>query len=189
MKKILTFLLSSILLTISTYNLTSCYNPVFEKNKVVELTGIANKYNIIDSKDSFFDKKSFENQFKQNKTTVPVFLEHQYDYNNFLGIAKLENREDALWANMKLYTNTIKGKNIISVIKQMQQENRPMQLSIGVKVNKNDLEFKKMHGEKAIYIKNAIVNEVSLVIFGANSQSEIKEIKEYFNFIRNYWYI
>lgn len=96
MKKFLAFLLSLVLLTTSTSNLISCYNPIFEENKVVELIGIANKYNIIDSKGSFFDKKSFENQFKQNKITVPIFLEHRYDYDNFLGTAELENREDAL---------------------------------------------------------------------------------------------
>lgn len=79
---------------------------------------------------------------------------------------------------MRLYTNTIKGKNILSVIEQMQKENRPMQLSIGAKINKNELEIKKIHGERAVYIKNAIVNEVSLVLFGANPQSEIKEIKK-----------
>ncbi|WFG95879.1 HK97 family phage prohead protease [Spiroplasma citri] len=177
MKKILAFLLSSVLLTTSTSNLISCYNSNFKENKVVELIGIANKYNIVDSKGSFFDKKSFENQFKQNKIIVPIFLEHKYDYDNFLGIAKLENCEDGLWVKMRLYTNTIKGKNILYVIKQMQEENRPMQLSIGAKIDKDDLEIKKIHEKEAVYIKNAIVSEVSLVIFGANPQSEIKEIK------------
>ncbi|APE75382.1 HK97 family phage prohead protease [Spiroplasma citri] len=104
---------------------------------------------------------------------MPVFLSHNHE--KILGVADLENRKDGLWAKIKIYTNTNYGKETYEIAKQMQKDNRPMQLSIGYRILKS--EPTEINGQVVRYLKQIEVDKISLVPLGTNPQSKIQEIK------------
>ncbi|WFG97074.1 phage major capsid protein [Spiroplasma citri] len=151
------------------FNIKKIKEDKFSTNEII---GIANKYDVVDYHNDITDYKSFENDLKNGKT-VPVFLSHNHE--KILGVADLENRKDGLWAKIKIYTNTNYGKETYEIAKQMQKDNRPMQLSIGYRILKS--EPTEINGQVVRYLKQIEVDEISLVPLGANPQSKIQEIK------------
>lgn len=143
-----------------------------ESDGIKKISGIANKFEVIDSYGDVTHKETFINSVK-DKPKVPLLWGH--NMSDVIGIASLSNKEDGLWADMEINTKTIVGTEAYEITKQLHNAGRPMQLSIGYRTIKAT--YEERENELVRHLNEVEVLEISLTPIGANSESEVQDVK------------
>ena len=141
-----------------------------ENEHIKVIQGIGNAYEVIDSVKDFTERGAFDNTIKDNPV-IPAFNSHMVP----IGMVTLNNADAGLGVKMEVNTGTTEGKDAYALAKQFHEKGRPMEMSIGYQTIKEESGIRK--GQAVNLLQEVKVHEVSLVIWGANPESVVTDVK------------
>lgn len=118
-------------------------------------------------------KGAFTKTLKDKGNKVYFLADHKYDTDNLLGVATVEEDAVGLIGSYEINLETQKGRELYSKVKQLQENNLSMGMSIGFDIMNDEIDSKS----NVRILKEIRLHEISLTMFPMNPLARVTEAK------------
>lgn len=148
-------------------------SPVDEVNKVATIKGYGAVFNNVDLGNDLIPKGAFKKTLSDKGNKVYFLADHQYNLDNFLGVATVEEDEVGLIGEYEINLDTQKGREAYSQAKQAQRHGIPLGMSIGFDIMSDEMDKKT----QVRLLKEIRLHEISLTMFPMNPKARVTSAK------------